>query len=78
MQTDHAERIEMERRKLAAEVNAAPPPADGMTTDEMQKLYIVDGFAAPFVVVRRRSDMQKGTLTFTHSPRRYFDFTPVN
>jgi hypothetical protein len=36
----------------------------------------VIGFAAPFVVVRRKSDGVKGTLEFTHSPRVYFDFKP--
>jgi hypothetical protein len=29
---------------------------------------------APFVVVRRRVDGQKGNLEFQHSPRFYFNF----
>jgi len=29
-------------------------------------------FAAPFVVVKRRSDGAVGSLEFTHSPRVYF------
>ena len=45
-----------------------------MTTDEMQKLYRVISFAAPFIIVERISDGVKGTLEFEHSPRRYFDF----
>lgn len=44
------------------------------TTDEMQRDFEVIGFAAPFVVVRRRSDGVKGSLEFTHSPRTYFGF----
>lgn len=47
------------------------------TTDEMTAEFEVQGFAAPWVVVRRRSDGVRGTLEFTHAPRRYFDFTPV-
>jgi hypothetical protein len=34
--------------------------------------YEVLGFAAPFVVVRRRSDGAVGSLEFTHQPRVYF------
>lgn len=43
-------------------------------TTEMQQEFSVEGFAAPMVVVKRRSDGVRGTLYFTHSPRRYFDF----
>lgn len=43
-------------------------------THEMQADFVVMGFAAPMVVVKRKSDGVKGTLYFTHSPRRYFDF----
>ena len=34
------------------------------------------GFAAPFVVVKRRSDGAVGSLEFTHSPHVYFAFRP--
>lgn len=44
------------------------------TTAEMQRDYEVVGFAAPYVVVRRRADNVRGTLEFTHSPRVYFNF----
>jgi hypothetical protein len=47
------------------------------TTDEMQRDFTVTGFAAPFVVVVRKSDGVKGTLEFTHSPRVYFSFQPA-
>lgn len=41
-------------------------------TAEMQKEFEPLGFAAPFIVVRRRSDGKKGSLEFTHNPRVYF------
>lgn len=43
-------------------------------TQELQRDFDVIGFAAPFVVVRRKSDGVKGSLEFTHSPRIYFNF----
>jgi hypothetical protein len=46
------------------------------TTDELQQDFEVIGFAAPVVVVRRKSDGQVGTLEFRHHPRVYFDFQP--
>ena len=42
----------------------------------MQKDYSVSGFAAPFVVVTRKSDGVKGTLAFSHRPRRYHSWSP--
>lgn len=45
-------------------------------TAAMQRDFTVEGFAAPFVVVCRKSDGQRGSLEFTGSPRRYFDFSP--
>jgi hypothetical protein len=36
------------------------------------------GFAAPYVVVRRKSDGVKGSLEFTHHPRVYFNFQEVD
>lgn len=47
-----------------------------MNTEEMRAEYEVIGFLAPYVVVRRKSDGVKGTLTFTHMPRVYSDFQP--
>ena len=46
--------------------------AGGWSAAELQETFAVVGFAAPFVVVVRHSDDRKGTLEFTHSPRRYF------
>lgn len=47
------------------------------TTEQLQQEFSVTGFAAPFVIVRRKSDGAKGTLEFTHSPRIYFNFEPA-
>lgn len=64
------------QRDLAAELVKAAltgeeePPT--WNTAELQRDFEVVGFAAPFVVVRRRADGVKGTLEFTHSPRIYF------
>lgn len=44
------------------------------TTDELIEQFEVRGFAAPFVVVRRKADGVEGSLEFTHSPRVYFNF----
>jgi hypothetical protein len=41
-------------------------------TKELQIDFEVLGFSAPFVIVRRKADGQRGTLQFTHSPRYYF------
>lgn len=41
-------------------------------TNEMSQEFEALGFAAPFIVVRRRADGVKGSLMFTHSPRFYF------
>jgi hypothetical protein len=41
-------------------------------TEALRQDFEVLGFAAPFVVVKRRSDGKKGSLEFTHSPRVYF------
>ena len=42
------------------------------TTQELQQDFDALGFMAPFVIVRRRSDGSKGSLTFQHHPRFYF------
>ena len=53
-------------------------PTDGeYTTDQARAEFEFVGFAAPFVVVVRKSDNVKGTLEFKHHPRVYFDFQPA-
>lgn len=44
------------------------------STDELGQHFEVQGFAAPFVIVHRKSDGAIGTLTFQHEPRLYWDF----
>ena len=43
-------------------------------TDGLRENYSVVGFLAPFCVVTRKSDGQRGALEFTHSPRFYYNF----
>jgi hypothetical protein len=43
-------------------------------TDGVQRDFEIIGFMAPFVVARRKVDNVKGSLTFCHEPRFYFDF----
>ena len=70
------------RMLLASLINAGGVPAsyDGplWDTEEMQRDFEPLGFAAPYIVVRRRSDGAKGTLTFVHTPRVYFEFVEVS
>ncbi len=71
MAVDETEDI---RRALQVLINEGTikPDAQTWTTDDLQKDFEVLGFAAPFVVVRRKADGKKGSLAFRHSPRIYF------
>ena len=70
------------RRQRVAEINAAPGSRETLeaeygkvwTTQELGDDFDVEGFMAPYVVVRRKADGKKGTLEFQHSPRFYFNF----
>jgi len=70
------------RRQRLEEINAEPDSREALegqhgqvwSTDELSRDFEVLGFLAPYVVVRRRSDGQKGSLEFQHSPRFYFGF----
>lgn len=70
------------RRQLQCALNAAQSErlvleeqyGQVWNTDELRAEFEVVGFLAPFVVVRRRSDGKKGSMTFQHNPRYYFDF----
>lgn len=62
---------------MPAEAAAAAERGEPVyTTAEMTAEFEALAFAAPLVVVRRRSDGVRGTLMFTHSPRFYFGFEP--
>ena len=79
--TDPTEDI---RRQMLAEINAAPGSREYLeanhghvwSTSELSDDFDVIGFMAPLVVVRRKSDGQKGSLCFQGSPRFYFGFEP--
>ena len=72
------------RRKRLNEINAAPGTREALEelhgqvwdTDQLRSEFIIEGFLAPFVVVRRKSDGQRGSLEFQHQPRFYFNFSP--
>jgi hypothetical protein len=59
---------------MTDQTNLTEPTWD---TAALRRDFEVLGFAAPFVVVRRRSDGAKGSLEFTHSPRVYFAWKGV-
>lgn len=74
------------RRELVEEINSNPNPRTLLETQygqvwdtsELIKDFEVEGFMAPFVVVVKRDIKQKGTLTFQHDPRFYFDFKSLD
>ena len=43
-------------------------------TDELTRDFSVLSFAAPWVIVTRKSDGKRGCLEFQHMPRFYFNF----
>jgi hypothetical protein len=79
--TDETEDI---RRQMLADINAGPGSREYLEakhgpvwdTSELSRDFEVIGFAAPLVVVRRKSDGVKGSLMFQHYPRFYFGFEP--
>lgn len=73
---DDTESIRREMLATGQPARDAEAASDVMTTDEMSAQYTVLAFLAPFAVVRRKSDGKCGSLEFTHSPRRYFNWQP--
>jgi hypothetical protein len=71
------------RRQLVAEINTAPKSREELEkiygqvwdTDQLRTDFDVHGFMAPFILVTRKRDNQKGTLMFQHNERYYFSFT---
>lgn len=74
---------EATRRQMVAEINANPGSRESLEemygqvwdTSQLQQDFEVIGFAAPFVVVRRKVDGMKGSLQFQHDPRFYYAFS---
>ena len=70
------------RKHMVAEINAVPGSREALEAEygqvwdisQMQKEFTALSFLAPMIIVRRKSDGQKGSLTFQHDPRFYFDF----
>lgn len=78
---------ESKRRALVAEQRLRPLSREELTakhlsevydTLELQVLFTVHSFAAPFVIVTRKADGMNGSLEFQHSPRYYHSFVPDN
>jgi hypothetical protein len=87
-----ADETEGVRRFLVHRINASLSPDEQQRYHELCLEYGEDNvfdpsglqenfemleFLSPYVLVIRKSDNQKGTLMFSHSPRFYFGFTPV-
>ena len=72
------------RRQQLAEINAQPGSREALEaehgqvwdTQQLSQDFDVLGFMAPYVIARRKSDRQKGSLMFQHNPRFYFSFDP--
>lgn len=65
---------------IPAEDLAAVVASGGQTwtTAQLTAEFDVQGFMAPYVVVRRKSDGARGSLEFTHSPRFYFGWKTLS
>ena len=72
------------RRQMVAEINTNAGPRAELEaqhgqvwdTSQLQEDFQVVGFAAPFVIVKRRADGVRGSLMFQNSPRFYYSFSP--
>ncbi len=84
--SDKIDDTESIRRTMIAENQPAVHLADCVkrgdkvyqTKEELLAEFEIQGFLAPFVVVRRKSDNRIGTMEFVHEPRVYFNFEPDN
>jgi len=76
--------LETIRRTRLAEINGNPGSRQKLEalhgqvwdTEELARDFEVEGFLAPFVVVRRKADGVRGSLEYQHCPRFYFSFAP--
>lgn len=73
---------EAARRKRLAEINTQPKERAELealygqvwTTAELARDFVIIGFMAPFIVVKRKADGVRGSLEFQAVPRYYFNF----
>jgi hypothetical protein len=78
------DRTELLRRQRLAEINAVPGTREVLQakhghvwdTQELAEEFVVMGFSAPYVVVRRMADGVVGSLEFQHTPRFFFNWEP--
>lgn len=83
-ETEMEDATEDIRREQVQQVNAAPGSREALEaehgqvwdTGQLAADFEVLGFMAPYVVTKRKSDGQKGSLLFQHQPRFYFSFQP--
>jgi len=76
------DRTELIRRAICAGINSNPDLKESIEsreektwdTNQLGEDFEVLSFAAPFVIVRRKSDGQKGAMMFQHRPRFYWGF----
>lgn len=72
------------RKNLVSEINAEQADRNKLAekygrvwnTTELQEEFEVQGFMAPFVVVRQKGTGKRGSLMFQHAPRFYFSWKP--
>lgn len=73
---------ESTRRQMMVDINANPRSREALeskhgqvwNTEQLQQDFDVLAFMAPFVIVKRKADMAKGSLEFQADPRFYFNF----
>jgi hypothetical protein len=77
-----ADPTETIRHEMCETINASPGSRESLEaihgqvwdTSELQRDFQALGFGAPIIAVRRKSDNVRGSLTFQHRPRFYFNF----
>ena len=77
-----SDETEQARRARLAEINSDPKDRSALEaahgtvwdTRELARDFVIVGFLAPLVVVRRLADGVLGSLEFQHAPRFYFGF----
>jgi hypothetical protein len=80
------EELDAKQADAVKQINAPPQGREGLErqwgqvwdTEELRRDFHVISFSAPFILVERHADGQQGGLTFQHSPRYYFCFTPLD
>jgi len=73
------------RRVMVSQINSNAAEREALEkrhgtvydSDEIREQFEVTSFAAPFMMVRRKSDGVDGALMFQHSPRFYWGFTAL-